>query len=332
MTRTRPSPYRLAPNLFGIGFGIAGLAQAWSAAADTIDAPAWPSYVLWILAAVVWLVTVVTYLRNAVAQGRLRSEVPDPTTGPFTALAVIVPMLLGISLAPHARTAGEIVYAVGLVLTVLLGAWLTSLWIRSDTQLAQWHPGYFLPTVAGGLIAAACSAVLGWTTLSHLMLGYGLICWFVLGSILLLRLFTQPALPPPLLPTMAIEVAPPVVAGNAWFAVNGGRLDLVAELLAGYAVLMILVQIGLASTYRRVPFGPGHWAFAFSYAAAFTDGIHWLAVEHVHGQKVLTYLVLAIATSALAALAARTVLGLVRRDFLPRVPADPAPARSVRGT
>jgi tellurite resistance protein len=81
-----------------------------------------------------------------------------------------------------------------------------------------------------------------------------------------------------------------------------------------------------------VPFGPGHWAFAFSYAAAFTDGIHWLAVEHVHGQKVLTCLVLAIATSALAALAARTVLGLVRRDFLPRVPADPAPARSVRGT
>ncbi|WP_405883537.1 TDT family transporter [Streptomyces sp. NBC_01136] len=328
MTTTGASPYRLTPNLFGIGFGTAGLAQAWTVAADTVDAPPWPSYVLWILAAAIWLVTLAAYLRNVVAQGRLRTEIPDPIMGPFTALIVIVPMLLGIALAPHAGAAGETVYAVGLVLTVVLGGWLTSLWIRSDTQLVQWHPGYFLPTVAGGLIAANCSATLGWTTLSHLMFGYGLICWFVLGSILLMRLFTQPMLPPPLLPTIAIEVAPPVVAGNAWFAINGGRPDLGAELLAGYAVLMVLVQICMASTYRRAPFGPGYWAFAFSYAAAFTDGVHWLDVEHVHGQKALTYLLLAIATLALAALAARTVLGLSRHTFLPRVPTpELAPAR-----
>lgn len=251
--------------------------------------------------------------------------------GPFTALAVIVPMLLGVALAPHARTAGEVVYAVGLVLTVLLGSWLTGWWIRADTQLAQWHPGYFLPTVAGGLIAAGGSAALGWRTLSHVMFGYGLVCWLVLGSIILVRLFTQPMLPPPLLPTIAIEIAPPVVAGNAWFAINGSRLGLGAELLAGYAVLMALVQIATVGTYRRAPFGPGFWAFAFSsasYAAAFTFGIHWLDVEHVHGQKGLTYLLLGIATLAMAALAARTLVGLRRRTFLPRVPApDTAPTR-----
>ncbi|MFJ9352080.1 hypothetical protein [Streptomyces sp. NPDC101237] len=127
---------------------------------------------------------------------------------------------------------------------------------------------------------------------------------------------------------MAIEVAPPVVAGNAWFAINGGRLYLVAELLAGDAVLMVLVRIGLAGTYPRVPFGRGHWAFAFSYTAAFTDGVHWLAAEQVHGQRPLTYLLPAVATPAFVALAARTVLGPVRRDVLPRVPAEPAPAPS----
>ncbi|WP_234532044.1 TDT family transporter [Streptomyces shenzhenensis] len=326
MTSTKASPYRLAPNLFGIGFGIAGLAQLWSTAADTVAAPAWPAEFLWILAALTWLVTLAAYLRNVVSQGRLRTEVADPTTGPFTALIVIVPMMLGVALAPHARVAGEVVFTVSLVLTVALGGWLTSLWIRSDTQLQQWHPGYFLPTVAGGLVAAACSAALGWATLAHVMFGYGLICWFVLGSILLLRLFTQPMLATPLLPTMAIEVAPPVVAGNAWFAMNGGRLDLGAEILAGYAVLMVLVQIGLTSTYLRVPFGPGHWAFSFSYAAVLTDGVHWLDVEHVRGQKELTYLALAVATLALAALAARTVLGLTRRSFLPRAAAAAVPA------
>lgn len=328
MTMTEASPYRLTPNLFGVGFGVAGVAQAWAAAQATVNAPSWPSSCLWILAALIWLVTLVSYVRNAASQGRLRTEPADPVLGPFTALSTIVLMLLGAALAPHARTAGEVVYAVGLVLTVLLGSWLTSWWIRTDMRLAQWHPGFFLPTAAGGLIAANGSAVLGWRTLSHVMLGYGLVCWLVLGSIILARLFTQPMLPPPLLPTIAIEVAPPVVAGNAWFAINGGRLDLGAELLAGYAALMILVQIGLASTYRRAPFGIGYWAFSFSYAAVFTCGIHWLDVEHVHGQKGLTYLLLGIATLALAALAARTLVALRRGTFLARLPApDAAPAR-----
>ncbi|MEE4545901.1 TDT family transporter [Streptomyces sp. V4-01] len=326
MTAPAASAYRLTPNLFGIGFGVAGLAQAWTAAADSVHAPAWPSYVLWILAAAIWLFTLIAYARNVAAQGRLRAELPDPVLGPFTALIAIVPMLLGVALAPHARSAGEAVYAAGLVLTVLMGGWLTGVWIRADTKLPQWHPGYFLPTVAGGLIAANGSAALGWTTLAHVMFGYGLICWFVLGSILLVRLFTQPMLPPPLLPTIAIEVAPPVVAGNAWFAINSGRLDLGAEILGGYALLMVLVQLSMAGTYRRAPFGPGYWAFAFSYAAALTDGIHWLDAEHVDGRRALTYLLLALATLALAALAARTLLGLRRRTFLPRVPAPAAPA------
>ncbi|SEN93839.1 SLAC1 family transporter [Actinacidiphila rubida] len=327
MTTAAASPYQLTPNLFAVSFGTAGLAQAWTVAADTVGAPSWPGNTLWIAAAAVWLVTLVAYVRNVVAQGRLRTELPDPVLGPFTALIVIVPMLLGIGLAPHARTAGETVFVIAFVLTVLLGGWLTGLWIRVDTALPQWHPGYFLPTVAGGLIAAGCSASLGWTTLAHLMLGYGLICWFILGSILLVRLFTQPMLPPPLLPTIAIEVAPPVVAGNSWFLINGNTLDTGAELLAGYAVLMILVQISMIGTYRRAPFGPAFWSFAFSYAAVVTNGVHWLDVEHVHGQEQLTYALLAVATLAFVVLAARTVLGLTRRTFLPRAPRpEPEPA------
>src|SRR5690348_4431567 len=102
-TAPGPSPYRLTPNLFAVGFGVAGLAQAWAAAAGTVHTPLWPSYCLWILAAVIWLVTLACYLRNTASQGRLRTEAKDPVQGPFTALAAIVPMLLGAALAPHAR-------------------------------------------------------------------------------------------------------------------------------------------------------------------------------------------------------------------------------------
>jgi tellurite resistance protein len=325
-------PRRLTPNLFGIAFGICGLAECWAAAHDLVGAPSWPASTLWVLAGAVWLATLVAYVTNVVTTGRVRTDLSDPTYAPFLSLIFIAAMMLGVALAGYLPGIGETVFVVALVLTVAFGGWLTAQWIVLDIQLSQWHPGYFLPTVAGGLIAAAGSAALGYDTLAGVMFGYGMTCWLVLGSILLLRLFTQPALPTALLPTIAIELAPPVVAANAWFEITGDRLDALAMGLAGYGVLMVMVQLRLAPIYRRVPFGPGWWSFSFSYAAAFVVAIRWLAVEQVAQQQALTYALLAIVTTGMAALAARTVRHLARGTFVPRPPASglgaPAMARS----
>ena len=179
-----------------------------------------------------WLVTVIGYSANVIAGSRWRTQLTDPVHAPFTALAFVIPMMLGVTLAGQARGFGEAVFVVGLIGTVLVGGRLTGEWIVADMRLAQWHPGYFLPTVAGGLIAA------------------------------------------------------------------GGR----------------------------VPFGPGVWAaFAFSYAAAFTVAIRWLAAEHVHRQQGWTYVLLAVITAGIGALLVRTGIGLATDTFLPRLPSE-APA------
>lgn len=310
----------MAPNLFGISFGIAGLAQAWTVAYGAVNAPEWPGIALWLGAGVLWILTLLAYVDNLFHRGHVGKEFTHPVTGPFISLIPIVPMLFGVALRPYADTAGKCIYLIAFAVTVLLGGWLTGAWIRVDMRLVDWHPGYFLPTVAGGLLAAGGAAAFNWTRLSELMFGFGFICWVVLGSILLLRLFTQPALPNHLLPVIAIEFAPPVVAGNVWFAMNGGRADFVASGLAGYALLMALVQISMISSYRTAPFGPPYWAFAFTYVAAVTDVIIWLKVENVDGSRAITYMLLAISTLGYAALAARTVKGLIRGTFLPEFP------------
>jgi tellurite resistance protein len=320
-----PHEYRLVANIFGVSFGLAGLAQSWSTAAKLAGVPDWPGNVLWAVTAAVWLATAMAFAANLSRTTRWREQLTDPTFAPFVALAFIVPMLFGQALAAHARHIGEAVFAAGLAGVVILGGWLTSQWIVTDMPLDRWHPGYFLPTVAGGLLAAGGCAALGFAGLARLMFGYGAICWLLLGSILLLRLFTGPPLPRPLLPTMAIELAPPVVAGNAWFEINGERADTLALALAGYAALMALVQIGLVPTYARVPFSPGSWAFAFSYAAGFTVSIRWLAVQHVEHQRGFTYLLLATITTGVGLLAVRTVSALVRGSFLPSLPGKTAP-------
>jgi tellurite resistance protein len=322
---------RLTPNLFGIPFGLSGLAQCWSLAHTLAVAPAWPADTLWVLAAGVWLGTLAAYLADVVAGGRVRTELADPTFGPFVALIAIVPMLVGLAVADCSRALGAAIFFIALASTVLIGAGLAATWIAADITLAQWHPGYFLPTVAGGLIAADGSAALGHDALAGLMFGYGMTCWLVLGSIILLRLFTQPALPVALTPTVAIEVAPPVVAGAAWFQINGFRPDALALGLAGYGVLMVLVQVWLIPVYRRVPFGPGWWSFSFSYAAVVAVAIRWLAVEGVPQQRGLTNALLAVVTAGMAALVLRTVHSLVRGTFFPRAggaPAGPPEPRS----
>jgi tellurite resistance protein len=309
----------LTANLFAVAFGVAGLAQAWSTVTQFASGPDWPGNALWIVAAIVWLVTLVGYLANVAALRRWRTELSDPTYGPFTALIVIVPMLLGLTLAARVKTAGEVVFWSGVILMVGAGAWIMGDWIAGDGDIRRWHPGYLLPTAAGGLLAAGGSATLGFTTLSHVLFGIGAISSVLLGSILYQRLFVLPALPPPLLPTIAIEVAPPAVAGNSWFAINGGRIDVLEAILAGYLVLELLVQVRLIPLYRRAPFGPGYWAFSFPLAAAVTYGIHWLAADHARGGTALGYALVGILTAGFAVLAARTVVGLFRGTFLPRV-------------
>jgi tellurite resistance protein len=319
----------LKPNLLAVCFGLAGLSQAWTTLMRLVHGPDWPGNALWILTALVWLITVIGYLGNVAAQHHWRQELSDQTMAPFISLIFIVPILLAVPLAAQARGAGEVVFGCAATLTVLFGAWITGDWIARDGEIRRWHPGYYLPSAAGGLIAGGASAALGFSTLSHVLFGLGVGSYLLLGSIIGQRLFVVPEMPKPLLPTIAIELAPPVVAADSWFAINGGRVDTTAAVISGFAVLMLLAQLRLIPLYRTAPFGPAYWAFSFPAAAAVTCGLHWLGAEHVPGATGLGYAVVGVLSAGYLLLAARTFVALTNGTFFLRVPvpaqAGPAP-------
>ncbi len=318
----RPAPAHLVTaNLFGIPFAFAGLAQCWSTAHTFGFVPDWPGRLAWLVTALVYLGLLVLYVGNVARTGRAATEVGDRTFGPFTALIIVIPLLLGVALAGAAPRTGVTIFVVCLIMVALYGGWVSGQWIVQTVPLERWHPGYFLPTVAGPLLAAGGCATFGLPGLARVMFGYGLVCWVVLGSIILVRLFTLPLPPTPLVPTLAIELAPPVVAGTAWFAMNGNRADLTAELLAGYAVLMVVVQLRLVPLYVRLPFVAGVWAYGFTGAATATVAIRWLVAGHVAAQRPLTYALLALVSLGVAGLALRTAVGLRRGTFLLRLAA-----------
>ncbi|REH35284.1 tellurite resistance protein [Kutzneria buriramensis] len=128
------------------------------------------------------------------------------------------------------------------------------------------------------------------------VLGFGLVSWLILGSLILGRLIFRPSLPGALLPTIAIEIAPAPVATLAYLALSGDRADAVTAGLAGYGLLMVLARLRLLPRHLMLRFAPGFWAFTFAWAGA--------------------------------AIAVRTVIALVRGTLLPK-PAAPAAATEV---
>jgi tellurite resistance protein len=273
---------KIPMNLFAIPFGLAGLGEAWSALSGERHAPALVADVILLVSAACWLVLVAAHLRYLVTAARtpwaeISADLLDPILAPFTSLVLITPILLASDgLFPQAAMPGRVVTDVFIALTVLLAGWFVGQWFVEPLDLDRYHPGYFLPTVAGSLVASQGAALVGQQRLAEVLLGSGVISWIVVGSLIMGRLFFRPLLPPALQPTMAIEVAPAAVASLTWFAIHGARIDMVIALFGGYGVLMLIAQLRLLPVYLRLTFMPSMWSFTFSWAAVAAAAIIWL--------------------------------------------------------
>jgi tellurite resistance protein len=329
------SPARaIPPNFFGFGFGLAGLGETWRIAEHYGHAPASVANVLAVLSALAWLTVLLAYLRYVIAdRSALRRDLVDPVLAPFLSLALITPMFLAVlGTAPYAPQLGKLLFDVFLVLTVILGSWFTGQWIYGSLELDNFHPGYLLPTAAGGLIGSDGAALVGQHRLAEVMFGFGVLSWLTVGSIILVRLFLRPLLPAVLLPTLAIEVAPAAVATLAWFDNHGDHIDPIIAVLAGYGMLMVLAQLRLLPAYRRLPFMPGTWSFAFSWSAVASAAMHWLNDTEPPGYRAEQYVLLAAISILITAIAARTVIAFCRHQMLPQaVTAAAVPAHAEHG-
>jgi tellurite resistance protein len=320
-----PAPIRVTPNLFGVAFGVVGLAECWRLAPGVVGAPGWVGDALAVVAAIVWVAVGARWAAQIVRGPRtLDDELHDPVFGPFLAVAPIVGMLLALALFPHAPQAGRIGFGVFAVGGLLIGGLLIGQWIADHLDFAALHPGYFLPTIGVGFIGAQGAAELGWPGPARALFGIGVLSWMLVGSLILARLVVGPPLPAALSPTLAIEVAPPAVAGNAYLALSGGRFDTVTWMLAGYTILMVLVQLRLLGLYRRAPFGPAFWSFTFPFTAVATLALQWISHEDPRDAAAWGWTVLGLITLLVAAIAARTAARLLEGRFLPRVPPEPS--------
>jgi tellurite resistance protein len=317
----RTATTRIPLNTFAIGFGLAGLAEVWSTAGRTLGFPGIVAQVLWLIAAIAWVWLIVAHLvRGAGSGSSLSAQLRHPAQGPIAALVPITGMLLAGDLLTLVPVAGVALLLLSTIAAAVFAAWLIGTWLQGALTLEALHGGYLLPTVAAGLVGADVAAAAGLPTMGWGLFGVGLFFWAVVTTLLLLRFAIRPALPDPLVPTMAILVAPPAVAGIAWFSLDGLRVDPVSSMLAGLGVLLLLVQLALLPRYRVLRFSLGFWSFTFPAAAVATDAALWARMLAAPGRQIVTIVLVTAATALIAAIAARSLKGLARRG--PRTTAE----------
>ena len=313
--RGRRDATRIPPNLFGMTLGLAGLAALWVFAETSLGAPAVVGEALGIVAAAVWIGLMLSYLRQGPRQ--ILADGRDATLGPFLAAPVMTAYVLAYVLDSRAPGAARALVIVFLVIGLLVSGLLMGQRLTGGLDEQTFGPAFFLPGIGIGFVGADAAATVGLHSVAELFFGVGVASWVLISSVALNRVFFRPRLAPNLLPTMAIEMAPAAVAGNAYFLIHPGSPNLLLVVLSGYGVLMTIAQIRLLPLYRKLSFSPGFWSFTFPPANMALFGLRWLHLEHPAGGGLYAWLLVAAITALVGSIAARTVVAAARRELLP---------------
>jgi tellurite resistance protein len=317
---------RIPPGFFGMPLGLSGLAALWAFAGPSFGGPGAVGDALGVLAGVVWIGLLVAYLRQG--PGRILADARDATVGPFLAAPVMSAYVLAAGvLEPHAPGTAQAIVIAFLIIGLLVSGLLTGQWLTGGLDEETFGPAFFLPGIGIGFVGADAAATVGLHSIAELFFGVGIASWVLIGSATFNRLFFRPRLPPSLIPTMAIQLAPAAVAGNAYFLIHPGPPDLLLLALSGYAALMVIAQIRLLALYRTLSFTPSFWAFTFPPANMALFALRWLELKRPPGGNAYAWLLVAAITVLIGAIAARTIVAVAQRQLLAPA-ADAAPAGS----
>jgi tellurite resistance protein len=318
----------ITPPAFGIPFGFAGLSGTWRVVgeqwtAGVADALAAVSAVLAVGFSIPWLVQLCRRER------RLWGDLGDPVTGPFVPVFAITPMLLSTTLLDWNYTLGRALVGLFALLTVASCLGVVIAWLATRLPINGYHPGFYLPTAGGTLLAAQCMTNLRWQGAAQALFFVGVASWLVLGVVTTLRLVRAP-LPLALRPVVVIELAAPALATNTYLAVFD-RYDGYALALSAVTVVLAAAQFALIKYYLGAPFGLPYWAAAFGYAVAATFALMWIHHEHPPAAGLWRGLAVAFATGVVVLLSVVTVRASRHGLFLDRSAAVEYAPLSPRG-
>lgn len=312
MATLRPCDHLPLP-LFASVMGLSGLAMVWRALEALWGWPATVSAGVTVLAAVVFVLLIFGYLCKFVTHPeRVHAELAHPVRINFLPALSINLILLGILITPWHEGLGHELWRLGAVVQLLLTLIIVSVWLNTERPAESINPVWFIPAV-GNVLVPVAAAPAGYPLLGWFFFSIGCFFWVVLGTVVLYRLITGPALEPAMRPSLAILVAPPAVAALALQALLG---EMTHGVFFFYAVALFLFGLLVLQIpgFLKLPYFPSWWAYTFPSAAFTVATFQFAAVHGVFSQTLLTLMGLAV-TLLVTIVFGRTLLALARGEM-----------------
>jgi tellurite resistance protein len=258
-------------------------------------------------------------------------EVRHPVQCCFVGLAPASGALMGIVLAPHSHELAVVALLTGGAGQVVFQLWRFGAMLQGDRDISTTTPVIYLPSVAGNLIIAIAAGVLGFASWGILFFGIGVFSWLALESVIVNRLLNHTPLPPPLRPTLGIQLAPPAVAAVAWLANTQGVPELLVQAAWGYGLAQLLLMIRLLPWIAKQPFASSYWAFSFGITALSGSALTMTLRGLTGAIADLAPVMFVFTNLVMAVLIVGTIVRLAQNKLLPPAVA-PAPAASTQVT
>jgi len=253
---------------FGAVLGLSGLGQAWRVAQGLWGLPGMVGEGILAVAAVVWAVLWLLYLRRLVVErAAVWAEMQHPVQGGTPALLAVSTLLMALAALPYSRTLAWVLTAVGLGWNLSYSLWHTGQLWQGGRQPQDTVPTLYLPTVAGNFTSAAALGALGHADWGWLFLGIGVFSWWSLEPLFVQRFWQTPGLPPPQRATLGIQFAPALVCAMAWLLLAPGATEPWLLMLWGYGLFQLALGLRLWRWLGQQPYSAAYWAYTFGISA-----------------------------------------------------------------
>jgi len=307
----------LPVSLFGSVMGISGLALAWKLAHAAFGASLLISESIGLLALLMFAVLGLAYLAKLIQHtDRVKAEFSHPITGNFFGTIAISILLLSSVLNNYSAAAAQIVWTLGLLLTIGLSYLIVSRLLTQKQDMAHAVPAWLIPGVATLDIAVAGGTMpFAWAHEVNLFsMGIGSVLALVFFTQIMHRLIHQDALPAAMTPSLMILIAPFEVGFLAYVNVTQ-HVDMLAALLFYFGLFMFVVLFFKIFKTSAV-FSPAWWAVSFPMAALANAALKYAMYANTWVLQGVAAIILAVLTVTLAVLLLKTFTHLLTGKLL----------------
>ncbi len=296
---------------FAVIMGLSGLTLAWRKFAEAFHTTGLFSHLLGIATLLLFAGMLTAYLMKLVRYPQMvKGELNHPVMSSFVPAISISLFLLGLCMLPIMPALANVLWGAGAILHIILTFHIVRNWVeKQHFQPAHLNPAWFIPAV-GNVVAPLAGVPLGYYELSWYFFAVGISFWIILLVIVFNRILFHDPLPPRLLPTLFILIAPPAVGFLSWVKLNGGEVDAFARVLYYLALFFAALMVLELPRFLKLPFFLSWWAYSFP-SAAVTVATFVMA-EKVGGAFFhwLSLIMLAALTALIVLLIYRTLLAM----------------------